>query len=154
MIVFVPAYDEATAANLAIATALMTDDCRALVDERARREFLLPALAAPGVPLFAMTHGRPQLLRGQGGAPALVIADAASLAPRAVFAFACHTATEMGRVFAENGTDWWGYTGAISSPTTDPEILPLFLSVHSQELQPRSSKTATSGSAGPARTDV
>ena len=58
-----------------------------------------------------------------------MIADAASLAPRAVFAFACHTATEMGRVFAENGTDWWGYTGAISSPTTDPEILPLFVEI-------------------------
>ena len=125
MILFVPGYDPATEANLAIAVRI-AGRSRALLSDEATRERLLEALAEPGDPLFAMTHGRSDRLLAQNGVTGLGQPDATALGSRSIFAFACHTATDLGRSFAQAGAAWWGYTGTISAPDSAPELLPVF----------------------------
>jgi len=128
MILFVPGYDPATEANLAIAVRLVESHL-AILREGATREALLRALDRPGDPLFAMAHGRSGRLLAQGGKTALSHTDMAAFADRSIFAFACHTAAELGRAAAQAGGAWWGYTGAITSPDVSEKLLPLLTEV-------------------------
>lgn len=131
MILFVPSYDAATGANLAVARALPADGVRALLCEEATRDALLGALQEAERPLFAMAHGRPQFLRGQDGQVALDGKDLAALGARPVYAFACHTATRLGEQAAQSGAIWWGYTGAIQCPEDAAALLPIFVRIFS-----------------------
>jgi hypothetical protein len=124
MILFVPGYDPATEANLAIAARLLGQR-RVLLRENATREALLRVLESSGEPLFAMSHGRSDKLLAQGGGTALAEVDAPALGSRTVFAFACHTATDLGRSAAQAGATWWGYTGTITAPDASAELQPL-----------------------------
>lgn len=76
-----------------------------------------------------MSHGRPDRLLAQRGETALASEDLQLLAPRPVFAFACHTASLLGREASRGGTVWWGYTGRITAPELSHEVLSLFTSV-------------------------
>jgi hypothetical protein len=116
VIFFVPGYDPATRANLAVAERILPANHYAMLAEGATREELLLALEALESPLFAMSHGSVDALRAQGGGLAFGIKDVPRLAGRPVFAYACHTAGGLGQVAAEGGTVWWGYTGAITAP--------------------------------------
>ena len=129
MILFVPGYDPATRANLAVAEHLSSADCRPLLGEDATRAELWLALASPGIPLLAMTHGRRDRLAGQGGEVAVDLEGVRAMEPRAVFAFACHTATELGETAARHGIAWWGYTGAIQAPPDSSSLLPWFVEI-------------------------
>jgi hypothetical protein len=128
MILFVPGYDPATEANLVIA-ARLTGHYRLLLRENATREALLQSLESPGEPLFAMSHGRSDRLLAQEGRTALAEADTPTLGRRAVFSFACHTATELGRSAAQAGATWWGYTGTITAPDASTELLPFLVEI-------------------------
>ncbi len=137
MILFVPAYDEPTRSNLAIAERLTgaPNDLR-LFAEDATESNLRRSLSrlddGATAPLFAMSHGTKQALRAQGGDAALSEDDLSSLgllAPRPVFAFACHTATVLGRAAASQGVIWWGYTGAIQSPVAEEPFRDLFVPI-------------------------
>jgi hypothetical protein len=128
MILFVPAYDPATEANLAIAVRLDGSHL-AMLSEGATRQALLHALKRAGEPLFAMAHGRSDRLLAQEGGTALSKTDAAALGSRPVFAFACYTAADLGRAAAGAGATWWGYTGAITSPDVAGEVLPLLAEI-------------------------
>jgi hypothetical protein len=130
VIVFVPAYDEPTTANHAVARDLPSEDAhRWLLDVRATRENLLNVLGGQPDPLFAMAHGRPHCLLGQGGDHALLARDAPLLERRPVFAFACHTAAQLGRDMARQGVIWWGYIIEVSAPDDRELLRPLFVGI-------------------------
>ncbi len=141
VIVFVPAYDEPTRANLAVARDLPrpADDGagdrwprgadRSLLDAHATRANLLNMLGGDPDPLFAMAHGRPDCLLAQDHAEALLAGDAPALARRPVFAFACHTAAQLGRDMARQGVTWWGYVFEVSAPDERDLLRPLFVDV-------------------------
>lgn len=129
MIVFVPAYDEATRANHAVALKLPQREGRRLFAAEATRELLLETLARHGGPLFAMAHGKPRWLVAQGGSSALVGEDAAVLKQRPVFAFACHTAAHLGSELAREGITWWGYIEVVTAPDHRERFLPLFVRI-------------------------
>ncbi len=117
MIVFVPGYDLATNANLAVARDLISAQDLGLLAEQATRTNLVEALRARVVEaLFSMSHGRPDHLCAQGRDAALTALDASAMAPRSVYAFACHTASRLGSEMSRSGVTWWGYTGAIQCP--------------------------------------
>jgi hypothetical protein len=117
VIVFVPGYDPATNANLAVARELVFAEDIALLAEQATRENLLAALRTRAADaLFSMSHGRPDHVCAQGGEAALSGRDAEATGRRAVYAFACHTASRLGSDMSQSGATWWGYTGAIQCP--------------------------------------
>lgn len=125
MIAFVTAYDDATRANFAAYGPLR--EAADLLGAGATREALRSRLLAePEAPLFAMTHGEERLLRGHEGEAALTTDDLAELGARAVYAWACHSASGLGRQATRVGATWWGYTGAISAPGTSPPEVEVF----------------------------
>jgi hypothetical protein len=129
VIFFVPGYDPATRANLAVAVLILPADGIPLLGEDATRSALLAALAddSPSErPLFAMSHGRFSRLLAQGGETALSDGEVGLLGGRVSFAYACHTASDLGRLAADQGGVWWGYTGAITAPDVSPLFSPLF----------------------------
>ena len=80
-------------------------------------------------PLLCMSHGRPDQLLGQHGETALSSMDVPLLGPRPVFAFACHTAGELGEIASREGAYWWGYTGRVTAPDSTEAIIPLFVEI-------------------------
>jgi hypothetical protein len=131
LIFFVPCYDAATEANLSVALTLLPEGAHALLAELATRAELMAALVAWEEPLFAMTHGRQDRLLAQGGEQALGRDDQALLKDRAIFAYACHSAGELGELVSSVGGAWWGYTGSIAAPEPTPSCLPLFAAIFS-----------------------
>ena len=123
MIVFVPGYDAATRANLAVVERILTASHHALTGEAATRPHLLLALASRDSPLFVMSHGQRDGFAAKGGEAAIGLADLARLRRRPVFAFACHTVCELGQAAAGGGSVWWGYTGAVTAPPDSPPQL-------------------------------
>lgn len=131
MIVFVPAYDAETYANLAVVSAIeFAPDSLTLLGPAADRPALMHCLAATNHasprPLFAMSHGERDRLRCQGALAALDVADLPTIGSRSIFAYACHTATHLGREASHHGAIWWGYTGAVSSPCDHPRLVGVF----------------------------
>ncbi|HYU33696.1 MAG TPA: hypothetical protein VEW48_16205 [Thermoanaerobaculia bacterium] len=131
MIFFVPRYDAATEANFSVALSLLSEGAHALLVEAATRAQLIAALTAWEEPLFAMTHGRQDRLLAQDGEYGLGRDDHALLKGREVFAYACHSAGELGQVVSSIGGVWWGYTGSIAAPEATPSCLPLFAAIFS-----------------------
>ncbi len=131
MIFFVPGYDPATEANLAVAERVSSPASYSLFGARATREALLSVLSRETVPLFAMSHGRHNVLLGQQDEVALTGDDVPALGTRPVFAYACHTAGALGETAAKAGSAWWGYTGAVTAPEASEEFLPVFVAIFS-----------------------
>jgi hypothetical protein len=131
VIFFVPGYDAATESNLAVAERMVSAGVHALMGADATRAALLAVLAREALPLFAMAHGRRDVLLGQKGEGALTGDDMPVLGARPVFAYACHTAGVLGEAAAKAGCAWWGYTGAVTAPESSPELLPVFVQVFS-----------------------
>jgi excisionase family DNA binding protein len=77
--------------------------------------------------LFSMSHGRPDKLCAHGGDAALTALDAVVMGHRSVYAFACHTASQLGFEMSRNGVTWWGYTGAIQCPDDSAPFRILFV---------------------------
>jgi hypothetical protein len=128
VIIFVPGYDPATNANLAVARELVSAQDIALLAEEATRENLLVALRTRTADaLFSMSHGRPDHVCAQGGEVALTVRDAVATSPRSMYVFACHTASRLGSGMSQSGTTWWGYTGAIQCPEDAVSFRPLFV---------------------------
>lgn len=125
MIFFVPGYDPATEANLALAVRILPEASRALLGESATRERLLTALAEEESALFTLSHGQAAAILEQGGTPALTPDDTNVIGRRPVFAYACHTTAILGRIAARNGATWWGYVGSVTAPDVPEILLPI-----------------------------
>jgi hypothetical protein len=122
MIVFIPAYDEATCANFALAQSLSDDSCHLLFREHALAENLKSALQNKLAPLFAMSHGAEEYFCDQNQCPALTPNEVHLLGGRQVFVFACYTANTLGKIAARKSTIYWGYTGAIQALDPHPLV--------------------------------
>lgn len=132
MIVLIPDYDEATQANAIIAEHVRFPvRSSMLVGEYAMGAQLRDLLEKAPSSLFAMSHGSPNTLFAQGGEAALSVEHAELVAGRQVFAFACHTASHLGREVARTGGCWWGYTGSISAPSTHARLITPFAELFS-----------------------
>ncbi len=129
MIIFATKYDAPTEACHSFAVALVTSSDTALLAADACRENLIKALSTHDVPLFVMSHGKTDTLIDQNRESALSLADTHLLHSRSNFAFACHSATELGKAMAAEGGTWWGYTGSISAPSELPECFDIFLPI-------------------------
>lgn len=130
MILFAPAYDEPTRCTFLLAHELVPDATQPLLGADASRAKLHHALASSSDPLVALAHGSADHLRGQDGEPVLTVFDARSISPRAVFAYACHTGTQLGHAMSRTGNTWWGYSGAVAAPpeeaTKSGVVTPVF----------------------------
>ena len=130
MIIFVPAYDESTNANLTIAKLITTPTCVTLFEIKATRQELITALSQANLlPLFAMSHGVRDALKGHNGEIALSNSDVHLLGRRIVYAFACHTAVELGQLAAKTGSIWWGYSDMISCAIDSPPVRSIFAEI-------------------------
>ncbi|HYO72700.1 MAG TPA: hypothetical protein VEU33_42155 [Archangium sp.] len=125
MIEFVTAYDEATKANLSVASGLLSKS--AFVNEAATRANLQAALQErPFESLVVWSHGNHDGPKAQDGLPALPAEVLSSVKPRRAWAWACHTGTRFGERVSRLGWTWWGFTGAITAPDTDePKMVKL-----------------------------
>lgn len=125
MIIFIPSYDEATAANLAVARHFqLPPESILLMEENATRENMLNAYNNNRTnSIFIMSHGgRDRIYCGNSSSnSAIVVSDKDMLNDTYVFAFACHTATFLGKEMSSKGNIWWGYTGAIAAPDAEDE---------------------------------
>jgi len=129
MICFVPAYDLSTQANLTIAKLIITSNCVTLFEKKATKQELILALCKADVPLFAMSHGVPDALKAQNGEVALSKNDVHLLGERQIYAFACHTAAELGKDAANKGSIWWGYSDTISCAIDLPALSSVFTDI-------------------------
>lgn len=130
MIVFVPAYDVSTKANLFIAKYITTSTCITLFESKATREELIAALSqANSLALFAMSHGVRDALKDHKGKVALSSKDVNLLNKRTVYAFACHTAAQLGKSAADAGSIWWGYSDTISCAVDSPAASEIFTQI-------------------------
>jgi len=130
MIFFAPAYDPSTRANLSIAKLITTPTCVTLFEIKATRQELITALSqADKLPLFAMSHGVRDALKGHNGEIALSNSDVNLLGRRTVYAFACHTAAELGKSAAKTESIWWGYSDTISCAIDSPSLESIFTEI-------------------------
>lgn len=132
MIVFVPAYDISTQANLTLAQQLsIPSKSINLLGKNATRDALLKALEDGERVVFAMSHGESNTLFAQNGQIALSTDNAHLLGGGIVYAFACHTAAQLGKSAAETGSIWWGYAGWISCAIDSPSVQSIFIEIFS-----------------------
>ena len=132
MILFVPAYDDATKSNLRVAARLNSGDCCCLTEEHASRTLMWLVLGAyPKWDLFAMSHGERRALKAQGGSipHAIEPDDAKALRERKVFSWACYTSAELGPAAARAGVVWLGFPVKIAAPPEDPQLQELLAGV-------------------------
>lgn len=120
MLVFVPGYDEPTNSNLQLVQKLKLDSANFLLQGDAQRVKLLNELQRENS-IFIMSHGAKDAVFYKKDGKALICNDASTFKNKIFFVFACHTATKLGRIMADNSNIWWGYTGAISAPDSDVE---------------------------------
>jgi hypothetical protein len=130
LIIFVPAYDISNRANLKIAAELIKScNCVAIFEDEATQCRLLTELKKSNTPLLVMSHGIPEALKAQDGQIALSTNDVNLLNGRTVYAYACHTAKQLGKNAAQQGSIWWGYSDAISCAIDSPELISIFTGI-------------------------
>jgi hypothetical protein len=116
VIAFVPAYDEATHANLNCIRDRLPPS--ALTGPDATRVALHAAMARePTSSVVFWSHGDHFGPKDQSGSTALGSSELDADRPRQVFAYACHTGTDFGRLASGRGWTWWGYTGPVTAPS-------------------------------------
>ncbi len=129
MIIFVPAYDEATHANLSVALAVADNSLQLFFKEDALGARLKAHLKDSPAPLFVMSHGASEYFFDQNDEPAILLEEVHLLSNLPVFVFACYTANEFGKTAAQGNSIFWGYTGAIQSLDSQPAV-----SIHFQPI--------------------
>jgi hypothetical protein len=129
VIFFVPAYDECTRANFALAPLITTHSCIKIFDVNATEEALIQQLTQTTSPLFAMSHGDVDKLKAQNGQIALSDQNIHHLGKRSVYAYACNTSVKLGKSAAKIGSTWWGYSCPISCVSNSPFVQLLFANI-------------------------
>ena len=129
MIVFVPAHDQPTEANRAVAERIVGPTDIALLADDASRDALIKSLAQDDGPLFVMSHGNKKSVLGQSRVPAFTGHDCSCLNGRPVFAYACWTAVDLGLEARERGSIWWGYIAEAIPPDERPTFTDLFAQI-------------------------
>ena len=125
MLIFIPAYDDATKTNLNVVLPIIPHHAFSLIGEAATREQLWLQLAEH-THLFAMCHGNSDVLWDNINKPAIKTRDFQDFVEKQAFVFACYTSNELGKQLKTNRSIYWGYTGSIVTPTDEIEVIHLF----------------------------
>jgi hypothetical protein len=133
MVIFIPAYDEATNANLRVISPIIPDKCISLLKQRATRENLWQYLPNNEI-LFVMSHGNADKIRDNDNQAALKVEDSIDFTHKKAFVFACFTANELGKQLVIPNNIYWGYTGSIAAPSNHDKLTVLFSTIFKQIL--------------------
>ena len=129
MIFFIPAYDDATRANLGVITSIIPQNSVQLLEQNATRANLWQHLRTDNL-LFAMAHGDSDAIWDNNeDKRALALADSTHFTGKKTFIFACFTANELGQHLKTHNSIYWGYTGSIAAPTHSELLTPIFTSI-------------------------
>ncbi len=128
MIVFIPAYDSATRINLEVARPILPINVVPLLEQNAVRSQLWLHLSNQDN-LFIMSHGNSDKIWDNDKAMAIDLADLPQFSRKNAFVYACFTANELGKKLKTNNNIYWGYTGSISAPNDQPNIINSFSSI-------------------------
>lgn len=129
MIFFIPAYDDATRANLGVIEPIIPQNSVQLLEQNATRANLWQHLSTNNL-LFAMAHGDSDAIWDNNeDKRALVLEDNSHFTGKKAFIFACFTANELGQYLKMNNSIYWGYTGSIAAPTHTELLTPIFTSI-------------------------
>ena len=102
MIIFATYHDESTAESIKIAKSIVEPEDIPLLETEAIKPRLLSVLNAHKQrQLMIFSHGKPNYCLGNDHIPALTTDDIALLDHRKVFAYACWTAVELGKMASE-----------------------------------------------------
>jgi len=118
MILFVPGSDEPTNANLDIGKRLANGHIHLLAEKAIRSNLIELLHELKNESLFSMSHGKSDMLLDNNRETAIGIDDKHLFTNRVVYAWACHTGSNLGKHIADNNGIWWGYTGAVTAPST------------------------------------
>jgi hypothetical protein len=131
MIIFATAYDIPTNATHAYALTLAgaNSNYLSILGNSATRTPLIQALSNSTLPLFIMSHGEADKVKGHDGAMALNLNDTAYITGRNTFAFACYTSADLGKVVINSSGIWFGYSGPINAPESSQICFSHFLSI-------------------------
>ena len=129
MIFFIPAYDDATRANLSVVTPIIPQNSVQLLEQNATHANLWQHLSNDSL-LFAMAHGDSDAIWDNNEVKrALALEDNIHFIGKKAFIFACFTANELGYSLKANNSIYWGYTGSIAAPTHAELLTPIFTSI-------------------------
>jgi hypothetical protein len=128
MIIFIPTYDSATKSNLEVVRPILPKTYIALLEKEATRIHLWHYLNKENV-LFAMSHGNSDALWDNNDEKALKIEDAAAFDNKKAFVFACFTANSLGFALKKQHSIYWGYTGRVAAPSSQPIVKALFSTI-------------------------
>lgn len=129
-LLFVPACDSPTKANLAVAHKVRRSSDVDLFGHLATQAELRSAILGnqQNRSLLLMSHGSKDAVWDNNKAPAVTIAEHGILEAYTVFAWACHTGSRLGYELAQRGVTWWGYDCAVTAPESQEP----FLDIHSK----------------------
>jgi hypothetical protein len=128
MIIFIPAYDDATKANLDVVQSIIPTTAVALLEKEATRIHLWHHLKQENN-LFAMSHGNSDVLWDNNDEKALRMDDSDAFANKKAFVCACFTANSLGMALKKQNSIYWGYTGRIAAPSSQPIVKDLFSNI-------------------------
>jgi hypothetical protein len=128
MIIFIPAYDDATKANLDVVEPIIPKTAISLLEKDATRGNLWHQLNQENV-LFAMSHGNSDALWDNNDDKALKMDDFDAFADKKAFVFACFTANSLGMALKKQNSIYWGYTGRVAAPSSQPIVKTIFSNI-------------------------
>ncbi len=115
MIIFATHHDENTAESIKLAESIIEAEDIVLLKEKAIRASLLLLLETyKQENLMVFSHGKPNYCLGNDEIPAITTNDIALLAHRNVFAYACWTAVELGKLTSDQSNCLYaGYNNVV-----------------------------------------
>ena len=129
MIFFIPAYDDATRANLGVIMPVIPQNSIQLLEQNATRANLWQHLSTNNL-LFAMAHGDSDAIWDNNEIRrALALMDNTHFIDKKSCVFACFTANELGLHLKMHNSIYWGYTGSIAASTHSELLTPIFASI-------------------------
>lgn len=132
MISFITDYDDNTKDNLTVFNSLgLAGFSVALHSELATNNNLYTELSARDENCFAMSHGDIDVLKDQNGDNAFNKKVLDLNKKFSVFAYACNTSAQLGRLASNRGITWFGYISPINAPCIDQEMVDIYIDVFS-----------------------
>jgi hypothetical protein len=128
MIIFIPAYDDATKSNLEVVQSILPETAILLLEQEATRLHLWHHLYQENV-LFAMSHGNSDALWDNQDEKALKMEDSEAFVDKKAFVCACFTANSLGFALKKQNSIYWGYTGRIAAPSSQPIVKSIFSNI-------------------------
>lgn len=132
MISFITDYDDNTKDNLTLFNNLrLAGFSVALHSKLATNSNLYTELSTRDENCFAMSHGDIDVLKDQNGDNAFNEKVLDIDKKFSVFAYACNTSAQLGRLASNRGITWLGYKSPINAPCIDHEMVDIYIDIFS-----------------------